>query len=303
MSEPQAPPQPPQPPTTPDTPPRSSRAYRLALAVFAGVAAVLAIAGMVRYTHRVERSIVNSGASTESVSLLRDRMAAPLFTAPEIDGGTFSLAAYHGKVVLVNFWATWCPPCREEIPSLIALQTHYKDQLQIIGIAQDSGSAADVEAFAKNIGINYPVVLATPEIERSFPPTAYLPTTFIVDREGKIAQKHVGMLNPSLTETETRVLAGLEPNATIVYAEDHEKERVASAAQANKIPGIDLEAVAANKRGDVLKALNEQHCTCGCDLTIAQCRIDDPTCGVSLPLAQQIVSQINSQRPTPRGGK
>lgn len=287
----------PQPPTPPDTPPpRASRAYRSALAIFVGVAAILGIAGMVRYTHRVERSIVTSDASTESVSLLRDRIAAPLFTAPEIAGGTFSLGAYRGKVVLVNFWATWCPPCREEIPSLIALQNRYKDQLQIIGIAQDSGSAADVEAFAKNMGINYPVVLATPDIERSFPPTAYLPTTFIVDREGKIAQKHVGMLNPSLTETETRVLAGLEPHATIVYAEDHEKEKVASAAQANKIPGIDLDTVPANKRGDVLKALNEQHCTCGCDLTIAQCRIDDPSCGVSLPLAQQIVKQISGSK-------
>lgn len=295
MSEPQAAPQPPPGYETPP-PSRSSGAYRAALAIFAGLAAVLAIAGMVRYTHRVEGAIVNSGASAESVSLLRERMDAPLFTAPDLDGRAFSLAAYRGKVVLVNFWATWCPPCREEIPSLIALQNRYKDQLQIIGIAQDSGSAADVEAFARKIGINYPVVLDTPQIEHAFPPTAYLPTTFVVDRDGKIAQKHVGMLNPSLTETETRVLAGLEPNAKIVYAEDDAKARVASAAQANKIPGVDLDTVPPNKRGDILKALNEQHCTCGCDLTIAQCRIDDPSCDVSLPLAQQMVKQISGSK-------
>lgn len=288
------------PPTQPpagagSTPPKQSSAYRSALAGFIGVAAVLIIAGMIRYTHRVEASITSSTASTDSVRLLRERVEAPQFSAPDLEGRTISLAAYHGKVVLVNFWATWCPPCREEIPELIALQNRYKDRLQIIGIAQDSGSAAEVEAFAKNVGINYPVVIGTPEIERGFPPTAYLPTTFMVDPDGKIAQKHIGMLNASLTDTETRVLAGLDPNATIVYAEDEDKVRLADAAQANKIPGVDLNAVPADKRGTVLKTLNEEHCTCGCELTIAQCRLDDPTCGVSLPLAQQIVKKIASK--------
>lgn len=285
-----------QPPVEPETPPsRPSGAYRSSLAVFVALAAILVIAGMVRYTHKVEASIKTSSASVDSVQLLRERIQAPLFTAPDLQGHAFSLAAYRGKVVLVNFWATWCPPCREEIPELIALQNRYKDTLQIVGIAQDSGSAADVEAFATRVGINYPVVIGTPQIERGFPPTAYLPTTFMVDPDGKIAQKHIGLLNASLTDTETRVLAGLDPNAKIIYAEDDEKARLDSAAQANKIPGVDLDAVASNKRGDVLKALNEQHCTCGCDLTIAQCRLDDPSCEISLPLAQQIVKKIKSQ--------
>ena len=116
-------------------------------------------------------------------------------------------------MILVNFWATWCPPCREEIPALIALQKKYGDQLQIIGISQDSGSPDPVARFAEARGINYPVVMTTPEIEKLFPNVYALPTSFLIDRDGRIAQKHVGMLNPSLTEIETRSLAGLDVDA------------------------------------------------------------------------------------------
>ncbi|MGH9407818.1 MAG: TlpA disulfide reductase family protein [Vicinamibacterales bacterium] len=293
MSRPDAPPPTPTEPAPPAPRPSLSRRALTAAAVV--VLAALAIVAMIRYTRRVDATIVGASASGEPVKLLRDRVPAPLFAAPDLNGRQISMAALRGKVVLVNFWATWCPPCREEIPELIALQSRYKDQLQIIGIAQDSGSAEDVAKFAASMGMNYPIVIDTPEIDRGFPPTAYLPTSFLIDRDGRIAQKHVGMLNASLTETETRALAGLDANAKIEYVEDDEKARLASAAQANKIPGVDLNAIPANKRGDVLKALNEEHCTCGCELTIAQCRLDDPSCGVSLPLAEAIVKKIASK--------
>ena len=210
-------------------------------------------------------------------------------------GQAVALSALRGQVVLINFWATWCPPCREEIPDLIALQKQYKDHLQIIGVSQDSGSVDEVRRFAAERGMNYPTVMSTPEIEKLFPGIYALPTSFIVDRDGRLAQKHIGMLNASLTEVETRSLAGLAPEIKVVYAEDEDRVRLANAAQANKIPGIDLSTLSSERRAEALKALNTEHCTCGCGLTLAQCRLDDPDCTVSLPLAQDLVKKIASR--------
>lgn len=269
------------------------------LSVATLVLIVGAILVTVRYTRRGDTGPTKAPATGGSVKLLKNRTDVPSFTAPDLDGRPVSLAALRGKVVIVNFWATWCPPCREEIPDLIALQKKYTDSLQIIGVAQDSGSLEDVRRFAAEHGMNYPTVLSTPEIETLFPGVSALPTTFVLDREGRLAQKHVGMLNAARTELETRALAGIAPEIVIVDAEDDDKARlqedrvrVQNAAQANKIPGLDLSTLSSETRAEALKALNTEHCTCGCGLTLAQCRVDDPDCTVSLPLAHALVKRI-----------
>ncbi len=216
----------------------------------------------------------------------------PSFTAEDLDGRAVSPEQWRGKVTLVNFWATWCPPCRAEIPELIALQDKYRDQLQIIGVSQDQGPVQSVRQFVAEHKINYVVVMATPELQKNFPGVFGLPTTFLLDRDVRIAQKHIGILNPTLTEDEVRALAGLPVNASIERVQDAGQVRLENAAHATEIPGLDLEQVPAGRRAELLQKLNTDQCTCGCGLTLAQCRINDPSCTVSLPLAREIVRQV-----------
>jgi thiol-disulfide isomerase/thioredoxin len=268
---------------------------RMGAAALTLAAAAVAVLIMVRYTRGVEAKLTHA-APTGSVKLLKERTAVPAFTAADVTGKTVSTGALRNKVVLINFWATWCPPCREEIPALIALQNKYQDQVQIVGIAQDSGSAADVRRFMEAHQMNYPSVLSTPEIERVFPAVYALPTTFVLDHDGKIAQKHVGLLNTAVAELEAQALSGTNPDLQIVYTEDEDKVRLANAAQANKIPGIDLSVLSPERKAEALQSLNTEHCTCGCGLTIAQCRVDDPDCTVSLPLARDLMKKIAAKK-------
>jgi thiol-disulfide isomerase/thioredoxin len=261
-----------------------------------GVAAITWAAS--RFSRQVSgRAESDRGANGARVTLrfFRNPAAAPVVAMRDLDGREVSLASLRGKVVLVNFWATWCGPCRAEIPDLVALQGKYRDQLQVIGISQDEVPVDLVRRFAADHRMNYPVVMSTPEIEKLFPGVNALPTSFIVDRESRIVQKHVGMLTASLTEQETRALAGLPVNASIEEVDQAQGLKLENGAQAMSIPGVDLSKFDVAKRTEALQKLNSQPCTCGCDLTVARCRVDDPSCGVSLPLARQIVQQIANQ--------
>ncbi len=115
-------------------------------------------------------------------------VAAPDFSITDLQGKTLTLADYKGKVLVLNFWATWCPPCRREIPDFIEAYRELKGEgLEIVGLSVDEQvSPADLVEWAKKTGINYPVAIATPRIIADYPPGDYIPSTFIIDRKGQI---------------------------------------------------------------------------------------------------------------------
>ena len=228
------------------------------------------------------------------IGLLREPAPVPAFSVTDLDGQTLSSTDWLGKVVFVNFWATWCGPCLAEIPDLIALQEKYRDRLLIVGVSEDELPPEAVKAFAIDRKINYPIVMLTPEISKTFPGVVSLPTTFMLDREGRMARKQVGLLNGQLAEAVTRALAGLSVNAKIERVDDPGRLTAESAAQVKEIPGIDLKTIPADRRIEALLALNDAKCTCGCDFSVAKCRIDDPDCPFSLPLAQTIAEKFAS---------
>jgi thiol-disulfide isomerase/thioredoxin len=265
-----------------------------------GVALIVAlgIGGfmVVRYRRGAVQAPVTTQSSGEKAKLqfVKDPVAVPALTFKTIDGRTLSSADWKGKVTLVNFWATWCPPCREEIPDLIKLQAVYKDQLQIIGVSSDEGSAEDVAAFVAEHRMNYPVVMEKdfPELTKAFPGIFALPTTFVIDQQVRMVQKHVGLLNMRLVEQETRFLAKVDTTAEVELVADNGQVLLSNAAQATDVPGLELGKLKPEQRTAVLKRLNGEPCTCGCGLTLAQCRINDPSCEVSLPIAKKIVGDV-----------
>jgi thiol-disulfide isomerase/thioredoxin len=274
--------------------------HQRALLLVAVIGAVLLTWAAARYARQFDGrpkdigDVAQAAEGGERVTLrfFRNPATAPAFSVRDLDGREHSSASWRGKVVILNFWATWCPPCRAEIPDLVALQDKYRDRLVVIGISEDEAPPEVVKQFAARHNVNYPIVMMTPQLEKMFPGVSALPTSFILDRDSRIVQKHVGMLTAKTTEYETRALAGLPVNASIEEVDQTQGLKLDNNAQLMTIPGIDLKALPAAKRTEALQKLNAASCTCGCDLTVAKCRVDDPSCGVSLPLAREIVKQI-----------
>jgi cytochrome c biogenesis protein CcmG/thiol:disulfide interchange protein DsbE len=158
--------------------------------------------------------IKNDGIESSSKVLIQDRdslIKAPDFSLKSTEGKTIKLSDYKGKIVIIDFWTTWCPPCKRGIPDLIDLQNKYKSKLVIIGISVDyEQTIAQVKPFVKNFGINYPVVYADYNVLMSYGGVASYPTTFIVNQDGYVVKGYVGLYPKYIYEEEIKeLLAGL----------------------------------------------------------------------------------------------
>ncbi len=121
---------------------------------------------------------------------------APDFTLPTLDGTTVKLSDLRGKAVLLNFWATWCPPCKVEMPWFEDLQKQYgKEGLVVLGVAMDDSDRSTIAKFASELGVNYPVLLGTNQVSDDYGDVQYLPTTFYIGRDGAIVDKMTGLLD------------------------------------------------------------------------------------------------------------
>jgi thiol-disulfide isomerase/thioredoxin len=225
------------------------------------------------------------------IRFIRDPDQAPEFAVKGIDGGPVNLAAARGKVVLLNFWATWCGPCRMEVPDLVELQKKYQDRLQVIGLVVDDADEDAVRKFAKHYAINYPVAMTTDEMRIQFGGVPALPTSFIINAQGRVVQKHIGLRDPELYEMEVRALLGLPINARVETFEDTGEIFLKHANRASELPGVDMTNLTPAQKTVALHRMNEETCTCGCQYTLAQCRIYDSACHVSRERTAKIVAE------------
>ncbi len=154
------------------------------LALFA--VAVIAAAMLFFGFHAARRS--------GSTAIIMKASSAPDFTLESLDGKSVRLSDLRGKAVLLNFWATWCGPCKIETPWLVELQNQYGSQgLQVIGVAMDDSGKEDIAKFAKDMGVNYPVLLGKEAVGDAYGGVPALPESFFIGRDGKIVDKIIGL--------------------------------------------------------------------------------------------------------------
>jgi peroxiredoxin len=147
-------------------------------------------------------------------NLMETAKLAPSWELQDLDGKTVHSADFAGKVIVLDFWATWCPPCRGEIPGFIALQRKYSAQgFAVVGVSVDEAGVKTVKAFAQKEGINYPIVLTDSKVVDAYGGIDGLPTTFIIDRSGHIVKQHLGFTDQAEIENEIKPLLKPQPTA------------------------------------------------------------------------------------------
>jgi cytochrome c biogenesis protein CcmG/thiol:disulfide interchange protein DsbE len=172
---------------------------------------VVVITGMLVYGRKRNTAAAKSGDKIAEGSF--KGKPAPDFALQTLDGQTLKLSDLRGKAVVLNFWATWCSPCKAEMPWFVDFQKQYaSDGLQIVGVAMDDSAKEDIEKFAKQMGVNYPVVLGKESLADQYGGVEFLPTTFYIDRSGNIQERVFGIVDRKEAESSVKkALASAAP--------------------------------------------------------------------------------------------
>ena len=273
---------------------------RLVVLVAGGLALLGVARAMLPRTFAAAPSARAEDANTPVIRFVKNPDMAPPLHAQDLLGKPVNKENWAGKVVLVNFWATWCPPCREEIPELLELKKEFRDQLEIVGISEDDDPPESVLKFARQKGMMYPIVMATPELIDSYGGVPALPTSFLIDTQGRVVQKHSGLYPIASYHLEIRALLGLPTDARVETFVDTGQVFLKNAANATELPGVSFKGLTADQKKRALRRLNSESCTCGCKLTLSQCRVNDTECPVSGKLAAQVVKEVAGGAKPPR---
>jgi peroxiredoxin len=154
------------------------------------------------------QTLANSSSDGADATLEKDRKTAPDFTLNDASGKPVRLSALQGKVVLLNFWATWCGGCQVEIPWFVQFQTTYKSRgLAVIGISMDDDGWKSVKPYIERKKVNYAIVIGNDELRKSYG-LGFMPMTLLIDRDGKIAVSHVGLVSKTGYQREIEAVLG-----------------------------------------------------------------------------------------------
>ena len=151
-------------------------------------------------------SIFSCSQKKESESI-GEIKTAPYFILSDLNGKMVSIKDFNGKVLILNFWATWCFPCREEIPNFQDLYAQYKSKgLEIIGISLDEGGSDVLKTFVKDYRISYPILIGNEEVTNVYGGIRGIPTTFVINRKGDIIKKYIGYTDKETFEQDVKPL-------------------------------------------------------------------------------------------------
>ena len=157
-------------------------------------------------SHETEATAFD-GEQTGAACMANAKPAKLDFTIKDLDGKEVSLTSFKGKVILLNFWATWCGPCKAEIPGFVELQNAYKNDLVVVGYSVDD-KPDQARAFANEYKMNYPILLGDgrEDVQDSYGPIWGIPASFIISRDGKVCKKHLGIAPKAVFEKEIKAL-------------------------------------------------------------------------------------------------